>query len=99
MKVRKEIQTAAMVPKALEDMSADDEENNDGAVVQPAGVVINMPALPPPIDVAQAPVAAPADAPNNAAGNPIVAPNQVADLQAPLINPEIINANQGPARV
>ena len=56
-------------------MNADDEENNDGAVVQPAGVVINMPALPPPLDINQAPVAAPADAPNNAAANPVIAPN------------------------
>jgi len=54
------------------DDEADDEENNDG-VVQLAGVVINMPALPPPLAGNQAPVAPPA--PNNAAANPIVAPN------------------------
>ena len=70
--------------KSLEDVEADDEESND-LVVQPGGVVINMPALPPPLGVNQAPVAPPAAAPNNAAANPIVAPNQVVDLQAPLI--------------
>jgi len=34
-----------------------------------------MPPLPPPLDINQAPVAPPAAAPNNAAVNPIVAPN------------------------
>lgn len=41
-----------------------------------------MPALPPPLNVNQAPVVPPV--PHNAA-NPIAAPNQVGDLQAPLI--------------
>lgn len=43
-----------------------------------------MPVPPPPVNANQAPVAPPV--PNNAAANnPIAAPNQVADLQAPLI--------------
>lgn len=69
------MQNSSPVPSkiGIQDDEADDEENNDNGVAQPAGVVINMPALPPPLNVNQALVAPPV--PNNAAANPIVAPN------------------------
>ena len=80
--MRKEMQNSSPVPSKIgiqESEEADDEENvgrvaaADGG--QPAGgQVINMPALPPPLNVDQAPVAPPV-APNNARADPMAAPN------------------------